>query len=179
MRGSNREVGGHGVCRICTLLMGCLNPVSLSCLPAVVHPRSLQRNWNWITSMLAHRSACLNVLLAHRYALELQAIIRAVCVIIDAFHFDLPASGAAPEPAAAAAAHGAATLVPPAAALVAADGVDDTGELAASTKHDAEELSALEEAAVDVQRMQADILRTLVKRVLPALSEQLVVKNEA
>lgn len=38
-------------------------------------------------------------------------------------------------------------------------------------------MSALE-AASAAQRLQADILRTLLKRVLPALAEQLVVKNE-
>ena len=36
----------------------------------------------------------------------------------------------------------------------------------------------MEENAIGAQRLREDILRTLVKRVLPALAEQLVVKNE-
>lgn len=40
------------------------------------------------------------------------------------------------------------------------------------------EMTVMEENAIDAQRLQEDIMRTLVKRVLPALSEQLVVKNE-
>ena len=64
---------------------------------------------------------------AHNSVVELQAIIRAVCVIIDAFHFDLPAPSAAAEPAAVAVTNGGAALVaqlgeePPAAAQRASD----------------------------------------------------------
>ena len=123
--------------------------------------------------------------------LHAQAIIRAVCTIIDAFHFDLPPVAADSEEATVSGPRTTASTALP--ALPPANGRAQTASTpteqgttdgpnadadgdAAESGHSAD--TGQQEAAAEAAHLQADIQRALVKRILPALSEQLVVKNE-
>ena len=84
----------------------------------------------------------------------LQAVIRGVCSIIDAFHFSisaqLPASADSPLPA----------------------------EAAASADHAAEEQDEGDQAAAEAESAHRDIQSALTRRVLPSLRSQLVQDGE-
>ena len=123
-----------------------------------------------------------------------QAVIRAVCTIIDAFHFPLPASAATDAPEQAAAGHVAAAgdadgaaPAPDQACGPDEDAQDNADEAAPAPDQaggpdaDAQEegadeaaLAALAATEAKSAEEAADIQRALVRRVLPALRAQLV-----
>jgi hypothetical protein len=109
----------------------------------------------------------------------LQGVVRAVCAIIDAFHFLPPAEAAASVSASSGAAPDADTAEAATAqaseAAAAAAGIEPD-ELGGGGQQEADELLDGQQEAAAAQA--ADIRAALLKRVLPALSKQLVAKGD-
>ena len=107
----------------------------------------------------------------------MQGVVRAVCAVIDAFHFLPPAEAAAATPDAAAPdAQQAATADAAAAGTEQADMADAHSDAAAEVVAGTADGSGKQEAVAAA--MVADIRAALLKRVLPALSAQLVTKGD-
>lgn len=147
-----------------------------------MHCRGLQNCWNALATLPVHQ-------LPESFCSVLQGVVRAVCAIIDAFHFLPPAEAA--DTAAGIAADTAATAPPagsgggagadpeveahdedmPEAAAGGADSGDGQQEAA-------EGAAADETETVAAAAQAADIRSALLKRVLPGLKAQLVAKGD-
>ena len=132
--------------------------------------------WRSMFSTLSS-SSCGN---KHYWCRLVQGVVRAVCAIIDAFHFLPPAEAAAAASVAGSAAPDTDTAEAAAGQVSEAlddeaDGLDGKG---GGQESEDEPVDGQQEAAEAAAAQAADIRAALLKRVLPALSKQLVAKGD-